>query len=74
MDPAPMLQAVRDWPVDDRLELVFRLWDQLVADGWQSEPTDELVVELDRRLAVHEADPTNVRTWEQVVERVRQSR
>jgi putative addiction module component (TIGR02574 family) len=74
MDPTPTLQAVRDWPVADRLELVFRLWDQLVEDGWQPEPTDELIAELDRRLAAHEADPTNVRSWEQVLARVRKAR
>jgi putative addiction module component (TIGR02574 family) len=71
MDTATTLKAVREWPVEDRLELVFRLWDQLVEDGWRPEPTDELIAELDRRLAAHEANPSNVRTWEQVLERVR---
>jgi putative addiction module component (TIGR02574 family) len=71
MDPAMTVQAVRGWPVEDRLELVFRLWDQLVEDGWGPEPDEDLNAELDRRLAAHEADPTNVRTWEQVLQRVR---
>jgi len=71
MDPSTTLQAIRGWPVDDQLELVFRLWDQLVDDGWQPEPTEELAAELDRRLAAHAADPSNVRTWEQVLKRVR---
>jgi putative addiction module component (TIGR02574 family) len=74
MDPTTALQAVREWSVEDRLEFVFRLWDQLVEDGWQPEPTDDLSAELDRRLAAHAADPTNVRTWEQVLERVRKPR
>ena len=74
MDPTTTIQAARQWSVDDRLELVFGLWDQLVEDGWRPEPTDELVAELDRRMAAHEADPTNVRTWEQVLERVRRPR
>ncbi len=71
MDPTMTVQAVREWPVEDRLELVFRLWDQLVEDGWRPEPDEDLNAELDRRLAAHEADPTNVRTWEQVLQRVR---
>lgn len=71
MDPTTPLQAIRDWPVQDRLELVFRLWDQLIEDGWRPEPDDELAAELDRRLAAHAADPENVRTWQQVLERVR---
>jgi putative addiction module component (TIGR02574 family) len=74
VDPTATLQAVREWPVEDRLALVFRLWDQLLDDGWRPEPTDDLIAELDRRLAAHEADPTNVRTWEQVLERVRRPR
>ena len=73
MDPTATLQAARSWPVEDRLNLVFRLWDQLIEDGWQPEPTDDLIGELDRRLAGHEANPTNVRTWDQVLERVRKA-
>jgi putative addiction module component (TIGR02574 family) len=74
MDPSATLDAARQWPVEDRLDLVFRLWDQLVEDGWRPVPTDELGAELDRRLAAHAADPSNVRTWEQVLERVRRPR
>jgi putative addiction module component (TIGR02574 family) len=73
MDPTITVRAVREWPVEDRLELVFRLWDQLVEDGWHPEPDEDLIAELDRRLAAHEADPTNVRTWEQVLQRLRKA-
>ena len=73
MDPSTTLQAVRAWPVEDQFQFVFQLWDQLVEDGWQPEPTDDLAAELDRRLAAHEADPANVRTWEQVVARAKKS-
>ncbi len=73
MDPTSTLQAVRQWSMDDRLELIFGLWDQLIEDGWRPEPDDALAEELDRRLAAHEQDPGNVRTWEQVLERVRRS-
>lgn len=74
MDPTTTLQAVQAWPLEDQLELVFRLWDQLVDGGWQPELTEDLKAELDRRLAAYEADPTNVLTWEQVVARVRRPR
>src|SRR5947209_20569173 len=67
MNLTTALQAARQWPVEDRLELVFGLWDQLVEDGWQPEPTDDLAAELDRRLAAHEATrPTSApapRCW-----------
>jgi putative addiction module component (TIGR02574 family) len=71
MNPIMAWEAVQSWPVEDRLAFAFRLWDQLIEEGLQPEPTDELAVELDRRLAAHEADPGNVRTWEQVLERIR---
>ena len=74
MDPATTLLAVRQWSVEDQLDFVFNLWDQLVDDGWQPELTPELLAELERRIALHEADPTNVRTWEQVLEKVRRPR
>jgi len=71
MNPIMAWEAVQSWPVEDRLAFAFRLWDQLIEEGLQPEPTEELGVELDRRLAAHEADPGNVRTWEQVLERIR---
>jgi putative addiction module component (TIGR02574 family) len=60
--------------MEERLEFLFRAWDQLVEDGWQPELTDELKAELDRRLAAQAADPTRVLTWEQVVAHVRRPR
>ena len=73
MDANATLEAVREWPVEERLDLVFRLWDQLVEDGWQPEPGEELAAELDRRIAAHEANPNDVRTWEQVLARIRKT-
>ena len=70
MDPTTTLEAVRKWSVEDRFSFVFDLRDQLIEDGWQPEPKEELVAELDRRLAAHEANPSKLRTWEQVLERV----
>jgi putative addiction module component (TIGR02574 family) len=74
VDPTTALQAVQAWPVEDQLDFVFRVWDRLVEGGWQPELTDDLKAELDRRLAAHKADPSNVLTWEQVVARVRRPR
>jgi putative addiction module component (TIGR02574 family) len=71
MNPAIAWEAVQSWSMEDRLAFAFRLWDQLVEEGLQPEPTDELAAELDQRLAAHKADPDNVRTWEQVLERIR---
>jgi putative addiction module component (TIGR02574 family) len=74
LDPTTTLKAVQGWPVEERLDFLFRAWDQLVDNGWQPEVTEELRAELDRRLAAHKADPSNVLTWEQVLAHVRRPR
>jgi putative addiction module component (TIGR02574 family) len=71
MNPTLAWEAVQSWSAEDRLAFAFRLWDQLLEEGFEPELTDELAAELDRRMAAHEADPNNVRTWEQVLERIK---
>ena len=46
-------------------------WDDAVDHGFQPEPSDDLAAELDARIDAHDADPTDVLTWEQVIERIR---
>jgi putative addiction module component (TIGR02574 family) len=74
VSPTTAWEAVQTWPAEERLEFAFRLWDQLIAEGWRPEPADDLVTALEQRLAAHEADPTNVRSWEQVIQRIRDGR
>jgi putative addiction module component (TIGR02574 family) len=71
VDSESTLQTVQSWPMEERLTFVFDLWDRLVDDGWQPEPTEELTAELDRRLVAHAANPADVQTWEQILERTR---
>jgi putative addiction module component (TIGR02574 family) len=66
MDYQSVLSEVESWPIDDRIRLVHDLWDRLVDQGHEPELTDELRVELDRRLAAHRADPQAAIPWEQV--------
>ncbi len=74
MDKAATLEAFQTLPLDDRLELLFPLWDQVLADGWTPAIDDELKAELDRRWANYRANPASGRTWEQVVAHVRRPR
>ena len=74
MDQQTVWQAVQAWSADEQIEFISRVWDNLVDSGWQPELTDELQAELDRRWAAYQADPTNVYTWEQVVERIKGGR
>jgi putative addiction module component (TIGR02574 family) len=68
------LTAVDELPMEDRVELVFRLWERILDDGWTPAPSPELLAELDRRLVAHDADPARALTWEQVLTHVRRSR
>jgi putative addiction module component (TIGR02574 family) len=74
MNPTATLETVRDWPLEEQLELAFGLWDQIVDSGWQPNPSPELAAELERRLAAHTADPSRALTWEQVVAHARRPR
>jgi putative addiction module component (TIGR02574 family) len=71
MDVATTLQATKDWPVADQLELLHGIWERLVESGWQPELTDEVKAELDRRLDDLDAHPEKVLTWEEVTKRLR---
>lgn len=72
--PAAIPDAVRGWPVEDQLDLVFQLWDHIADRGWRPTPDPALLAELDRRLAAYDADPARALTWEQVVAHVRRPR
>ncbi len=74
MTAAATLDAVRDWPVEDQLDLVFRLWDQIVDGGWRPVVDPGLLDEFQRRLAAHATDPTRALTWDQVVAHVKRVR
>ncbi len=74
MNPVPTLESLNAWPLEERLELVFGLWDQIAEDAWRPEPSEELKAELRRRLAAFEADPSRGLTWEQVAAHVRRAR
>jgi putative addiction module component (TIGR02574 family) len=65
------IETVRDWPLDDQLDLVFRLWDHILDSGWQPTISPELLKELDARTAAYEADPSRGMTWEQALVQIR---
>jgi putative addiction module component (TIGR02574 family) len=49
--------------MEEQEDPVFDLWDELI------EPSEELKTELDRRLSAYKANPTNLFTWDQMLER-----
>ena len=74
MDPTAILESAQAWSPEQKWDVALRLWDEVSESGWQPEADDELAAELDRRLDAHAADPGNVRTSEEVWERIRSLR
>ena len=63
---AQLLSQARQMNVQDQLELVEALWEGIAKRNAVPAPTDAQKVELDRRLAEHEANPDDVVSWSDV--------
>jgi putative addiction module component (TIGR02574 family) len=61
-----VLTEVDAWPVGDRIRLMNELWDRLVDQGHETELSEEMKAELDRRLAEDDAEPDDVVSWAEV--------
>ncbi len=57
-------------PLEERIELVEDLWDSIAADAESVPVPESHRHELARRRAAHREDPTAVRPWEEVRERL----
>jgi putative addiction module component (TIGR02574 family) len=62
------LKRLRRLPVPERLQAVEELWGSIASERPElAVPlTPAMTLELDRRLAEHEADPTSAIPWESV--------
>ena len=65
---------ILEMSVADRLRIVGDIWDSIAADSKGLEISDELRIELDRRLEAYKADPDAGVTWEELDERLGRSR
>ncbi len=65
---------ILELPVTERIRLVELIWDSIAAVPEAVPVSEELKVELDRRLAEFEANPEAGLPWEEVRERVLQGR
>jgi putative addiction module component (TIGR02574 family) len=73
MRPLPVTEIL-ELPVDERIRLVELIWESIAAVPEAVPASDELKVELDRRLAEFETDPEAGSPWEEVRERIVQGR
>ena len=75
-DSSLALQIMRQfevdrWPVRLRIALVDEIWRSIAATPNQVPLTEDQKRELDRRIADLNANPNNVRTWEEIKALVR---
>jgi putative addiction module component (TIGR02574 family) len=71
MNTAAALQSIQRYPLEERVEILFQLWDQLREEGWRPELDEELEAELERRWKGYLTNPASGKTWVQVLEGIR---
>lgn len=73
MDVNQALSELTSLSVTDRLRVVESLWDSIERDTPVS-LSPEQRAELDRRIEAHEAHPSELLSWDQVLDRLRTSK
>lgn len=66
MSPTMKDLGIDQLSLEDRLALVQEIWDSIAAEAEQMPLTEAQRCELERRLAAHATDPSNVIAWEEV--------
>ena len=56
--------------IEDRLELVERIWNSIAEDERDFQLTDAQRAELDRRIALHEANLNRGKPWDEIKKRL----
>ena len=65
------LDEILRLPVEERIDLVERIWDSIAADADAVPVTPEQREELQRRLEEHQRNPDDVVDWSDAEERIR---
>ena len=71
---ADRMREIRALSVEDRIELAEAIWESVEEDQDDFELTDAQKREIDRRLALYEANPDDVIPWETVRKRLQTKR
>jgi len=72
MDINETLSELTSLPVIDRLRVVESLWDSIGSDTPVSLSPDQRE-KINRRIEAHEANPSELLTWDKVLDRLRTS-
>ena len=69
-----LVAEILEMTVAERLRIVEDIWDSIAADSKDLKISDELRLELDRRLEAYENDPGAGVTWEELDSRLANAR
>ena len=61
-----VIEAARNLPLPERLELLDALWESIIEEGYEPPLTTAQAEELDRRLKAHEQNPDDVVDWQTI--------
>jgi putative addiction module component (TIGR02574 family) len=62
---------IKKLSVSDRILIAEEIWDSIAADQELLEVTEAQQEELDRRLALHDANPGQGKSWEETRDRLK---
>ena len=65
-----LVAEILEMSVVERLRIVEDIWDSIAADSKDLKISDELRLELDRRLEAYESSPAAGVTWEELDNRL----
>ena len=64
------IEDILQLSIDERLDLVEKIWDSIVASDEPLPLTQAQRAELDRRLQAHAQNPDEVETWNEVKSKI----
>lgn len=74
MSVATIIEQIEELNPDQKADLVYHVWNQLVDSGWQPPLSESHATVLDRRLAALDANPSAVLSWDEIVAYARRER
>jgi putative addiction module component (TIGR02574 family) len=60
-----IFDAAQGLPPEDRIRLIYALWDTVTPEEWQS-PSEEWIAEAQRRSAEYDAGRISAAPWQEV--------
>jgi putative addiction module component (TIGR02574 family) len=70
MDLQAVLSEIKSWPMEDRIQLIEKVWDGLDQADERIPFSEEQLIELQRRMDANRANPDAGSSWEDVKARL----